>query len=429
MKFACIDCGSNYESPVSCVCPDCGSGVINQLSMDDIQVFGKKSQGHKSAPKYVYRPKKAGLSPEFVNHSVEEFTFIEDYEQSPVIVDYLCFTVKMADFRHCKKDSPYSGIHFPTEPEFSQHIAKTYSDIEAYNRYFREVYSDYLQECVRRFIQYVLGFNYGAPRGKGFQFYHDSFVLTSEYGDDYCGQVGFGGNNDTIHFQITGHGCKHLFSQRSCRFVHHWLSVVLCCKQLTRIDLAFDDYDGLHTCEAAEKASRFGAFKRSRGFAPKVRNGDEWDWGENGEKIFSREERNFGSRQSLVYWRVYNKKLERNIQAENFSWYRSEVELKKWDVDILLNPVGGFVALNAYAASLLSEEITPVITKSKKGRKRVACDILSASFWAKRQYGRVVNSLLELYNGDFEKVVTTLVRDDTVLCYPSMHQKLINALE
>ncbi|MBF4227319.1 replication initiation factor family protein, partial [Vibrio anguillarum] len=112
----------------------------------------------------------------------------------------------------------------------------------------------------------------------------------------------------------------------------------------------------------------------------------------------------------------------------DFSWYRSEVELKKWDTDILLNPVGGFVALNAYAASLLSNTVEPVITKTKS-RKRVACDVLAASYWAKRQYGRLVNSLLELYQGDFEKVVTTLVRDDTVLLYPSMHRKLINALE
>lgn len=428
MKFACLDCGSNYESPVTCCCPDCGSGIQFQMNMDDVSIFRKGTTDHKQAPKYIYRPKKAAFPREFVQHSTAEYTFIEDYEQSPVLIDYLCFTVNIADFRHCKKDSPYSGIHFPDEPKFSTHTAKSFEDIEAYNRYFREVYTDYLQECVRRFVQFVLGFNYGCPRGKGFQFYKDSFVLTSEYGDDYCGQVGFGGNNDTIHFQITGHGCKHLFAQRSCRFLHHWLSAVLCVKQLARIDLAFDDYDGIHTCKAAERASRLGAFKRSRGFAPKIRCGDEWEWDENGNRVFTREERNFGSRQSLVYWRVYNKKLEQKIEAEDFSWYRSEVELKKWDVDILLDPAGAFVGLNAYAASLIPEDIEPVVTRTTK-KKRVACDVLSASFWAKRQYGRLVNSLLELYQGDFEKVVTTLVRDDSVVAYPTMHQKLINCLE
>lgn len=47
MKFACMDCGTNYESPITCCCHSCGSGMLNQLNMDDVQVFGKKSQGHK----------------------------------------------------------------------------------------------------------------------------------------------------------------------------------------------------------------------------------------------------------------------------------------------------------------------------------------------------------------------------------------------
>ena len=427
MKRACMDCGTNYESVLTCCCPECGSGVINQLCMDDVDVFKRKSYVHKTPKNYLFRTKNNPVVSEFVSHTVEEYTFIEDYEQSPVTIDYLCFTVKLADFRHCKKESPYSGIHFPVEPVFSTHQAQSFSDIEAYNHYFRAVYSDYLLECVRRFIQYVLGFNYGAPRGYGFQFYQDSFVLTSANGDDYCGQVGIGGNRDTVHFQIPAHGCKHLFAQRSCRFLHHWLGNILCCKQLTRIDLAFDCYDDLHTCEAAERAATLGAFKRSRGFAPIIKIVDEYQI-VDGRKVFTREERNIGSRQSLVYWRIYNKKLEQNIQAENFSWYRSEVELKKWDIDILLNPVGGFVGLNAYAASLISEDITPVKTQSKR-IKRASCDVLASAFWAKRQYGRLINSLLDLYQGDSQKVVSTLVKDDVYLPYPSMHQKLINALE
>ncbi len=429
MKRVCMECGSEYDAPIVCVCPKCSAGVIHQVAIGDIDVFKKrKSFTHKLPKEHIYSPVNNPVVSEFINHTVEEFTFVEDYEQSPVIVDYLCFTVKLADFRHCKKESPYSGIHFPTEPKFSNYHAKNFGDIEAYNRFFREMYSDYLMECVRRFIQHVLGFSYGSARGKGFQFYDDSFVLLDEYGESYCGRVGFGGNRDTIHFQITGQGCKRLFAARSCRFLHHWISNILCCKQLARIDLAFDCFDNLHTCEAAENISRLGGFKRGRGFSPKVRCGDEWEWDEDGNKIFSREERNIGSRQSLVYWRIYNKALEQQIMKDGFHWYRSEVELKKWDVDILLNILGGFVALNAYAASLISEDVTPIKTQSKR-IKRAACDVLHSAFWAKRQYGRLVNSLLDLYEGNAEKVVTTLLRDDTHLPFPNMHKQLINALE
>jgi len=77
---------------------------------------------------------------------------------------------------------------------------------------------------------------------------------------------------------------------------------------------------------------------------------------------------------------------------------------------------------------LISEDITPVKTQSKR-IKRASCDVLASSFWAKRQYGRLINSLLDLYQGDSQKVVSTLVKDDVYLPYPSMHQKLINALE
>ncbi|WPC72550.1 replication initiation factor domain-containing protein [Vibrio porteresiae] len=425
MRYSCTECGSTYHTEKAGFCPDCGASPLAQLCIEDTNPFDRFSKLPKGD--YVHRPRKSEMPKDFTIHSPEEYTFIEDYEQSPVIIDYLCFTVKLADFRHCRKESPYSGIHFPTEPVFNAGHAKSVEDLESYNNYFREVYLDYLQETVRRFITHVLGFNYGAPRGFGFNYYRDSFVLTDANGTDFCGQVGFGGNLDTIHFQINGHGCKHLFAQRSCNHVHHWLSHILGVKHLARLDLAFDDYDGVHTCEAAEKAAMAGLFKRARGFSPRIKNGDEYQYSDTG-KVFFREERDIGSRQSNVYWRIYNKKLERNIEKPDFSWYRSEVELKKWDTDILLNPLGGFAALCPYAASLLPEDVKPVRT-TVKAKKRVACDVLSASFWAKRQYGRLVNSLMDLYQGDSEKVVSMLLRDDGSVSFSSMHRKLIQALE
>lgn len=424
----CMQCGAVYHSPVTCCCPECGTGVIWQQCTKEESVF---KSSHRLAPDYVYRPKKAGMRPEFVPHHVEQYREVEDYEQSPVIIDYLTFTVKISHFKHCKKDSPYSGIHFPEPPHYNAHTAKSPEDIEAYNRYFRDSYMDYLQETVRRFITHVLGFSYSAPKGKGFQFYDDSFTLTSADGDDYCGQVGVGGNNDTIHFQINGHGCKHLFLSRSCRYVHHWLNTVLGVKHLARIDLAFDDFDGVHTCDAAERAAMDNGFRTAvRGRSPKIGRNDEYYFNSNtGEKVFTKEQCNVGSRQSNVYWRIYNKKLERNIDSDNFTWYRSEVELKKWDVDVLLNPLGAFKGLCAYSSSLISDEFTPVTTTRKsKSKKRAALDLVSAAYWMKRQYGKTLNSLVEFYNGDLEKVVSSLVREGTTFSFPSSHQRLMNAI-
>ncbi len=79
--------------------------------------------------------------------------------------------------------------------------------------------------------------------------------------------------------------------------------------------------------------------------------------------------------------------------------------------------------LNHFSLRMLSLNQCPLNQK-----KRCACEVLQAAYWAKRQYGRVVNGLLDLYHGDFEKVVSSLVRDDSQLSFTSMHQKLINSL-
>lgn len=422
----CMQCGSMYHSFITCCCPDCGGGVIWQQNTAAASIFDSL---HKESKDYVYRPKKAGLKPEFVPHSVEQYTDIEDYEQSPVIIDYLTFTVKIRDFRHCKKDSPYSGIHFPEPPTFNGYQAKSIEDAEKLSDAYNLAYSDYLQETVRRFITHVLGFNYSAPRGKGFQFYEESFALTSSDGDDFCGQVGVGGNNDTIHFQINGHGCKHLFLSRSCRYVHHWLHTVLGCKHLARIDLAFDDFDGIHTCDSAEVAAMDDGFRTAvRGRSPKINRNDDYSYDKDTlKKVYTRETCNIGSRQSNVYWRIYNKKLEQNIEAEDFVWYRSEVELKKWDIDVLLNPLGAFKGICAYSSNLISDDFTPVKT-TRKGKKRVALDLVAVTYWMKRQYGRTLNALVDFYDGDLEKVVSSLVRDGTSFSFPSNHQRLMNEI-
>ncbi|WP_038876109.1 replication initiation factor domain-containing protein, partial [Vibrio jasicida] len=193
------------------------------------------------------------------------------------------------------------------------------------------------------------------------------------------------------------------------------------------IDLAFDDFEGINTCKNVELAFLDDGFKRSRGISPKYKNGDEWHINAEGEKVFSVEARVIGSRQSLVYWRIYNKKLEQKIEKDGFTWYRSEVELKKVSVDILLDIDGHFAGLNNYASSLFSTDVTPNCI-AYKTKKRAASEVIKACYWAKRQYGRLVNRLYSLYNGDFEKVVTSLIRDDGSGEFCSMHQKLVNSL-
>ncbi|MGF1719247.1 replication initiation factor domain-containing protein [Vibrio kyushuensis] len=370
---------------------------------------------------------------------------LKQFTQAPesVHVDYLCFTFALKDLRHCynaiaekpKKGEPNyvktksllqrcaTAPKFPAPPVFNPTLATNVEDMHSYNNAFRVVYQNYLEDCLKIFTNRVLGLSLNAPRGLGFQFYTDSMKLTTPNGEDFCGYVGIGGNNDTVHFQINGVGCKHLFSQHEPWYVHDWLSNVLGVKQLARLDLAFDDYDGLFDCDYAYKAWLDDAFRtNARGRGPSLSPCHTIERLEDGNAKYSKEMYAIGSRTSRVYWRIYNKALEQNFGDTDLVWYRNEVELKKWDIDALLNPSGAFSGLNAFSASMCTS--IQFNTKPKPS-KRASLDLLSSAYWMRRQYGKILNSLITFHNGDVNKVIGSLVRDGTPFTFPDTYGKLV----
>ncbi|WP_417212711.1 replication initiation factor domain-containing protein [Acinetobacter venetianus] len=426
--FCCTDCGQIYVSFFHCVCPFCRSGVVRQQETDSNELLARKSYVHIHKPN-KYKKKALRLNPEYLGGDSLDMDVDSEYLNTSTTVDWLAFTVKLSDFRHCSRSAPFSGIAFPVAPALPPMRAKNSQDFEDINDYRTRVYSEYFEQCVLIFLTKVLGFTVGCMSETKFNFYDNHFNVYSSDGNEFCGKVGVGGSNqrDTIHFSLNAQGCKHLFTKRTRQFVHYWLSNILNVTLLTRCDIAFDDFDGIHNCENVELAFLDDGFKRSRGISPTFTNSDEWHVDSDGNKVFSVEMRKIGSRSSLVHWRIYNKKLEQKIDKDGFVWYRSEVELKKVTVDVLLDIDGYFCGLNDYAKSLFSKDIEPQ-SMSFKPKKRFACEVLQAAFWAKRQYGRVVNGLLDLYNGDLEKVISSLVRDDTQLSFTSMHRKIVNSL-
>ena len=426
--FTCMDCGQIYTSFFHCVCPFCRAGVVHQNEIDSMEAHEKKSYAHYHKPNN-YKHKAAKLHPEYIGDDKLNVNVNDEYINTQTTIDWLAFTVKLADFRHCTKSSPFSGISFPEIPALPPMSVKNEREADAVAQFRRDMYTDYFEQCVIVFITKVLGFTVGCLHETKFNHYDNSFSLYSADGQEFCGKVGVGGvhQRDTIHFSIDGKGCKHLFTKRSRQYVHYWLSNILNVTLLTRCDIAFDDFDGIHTCKNVELAFMDDGFKRSRGISPTYKNDDEWFINGKGEKVFTQEMRRIGSRQSLVHWRIYNKKLEQKIEKPDFVWYRSEVELKKVSVDILLDIDGYFSGLNNYAKSLFSTTVEPKKMEFK-AKKRFACDVLRAAFWAKHQYGRVVNGLFDLFDGDASKVVSTLMRDDSKLSFTSMHQKLVMSL-
>ncbi|RXJ74332.1 hypothetical protein CS022_04585 [Veronia nyctiphanis] len=257
------------------------------------------------------------------------------------------------------------------------------------------------------------------------------------------GLFAIGGNNDTFHCQFSGDGCRYLFDpltrnradQRTLtpQRLHFWLHKVLGVTTLSRIDLAVDDFDGLFTCDYAEKAYKDGAFRRSnRGLNPTYEPKRVYQDTQFGLKLIN-EGVIVGSRRSTVYWRVYNKALEQGIDGK--LWYRNEVELKKVSVDVLARPAEHFAGICPFSASI--EPTVPCASISLTVKK-TGLTLAGRTRWLRRQCSRTLTELVDKFDGDVAAVVGLLLRDphldalnnsfgESKLHLPYTHYQLLNA--
>lgn len=418
IDFNCAQCSHDYESKELRTCPACSASVLLQTN------------NSKNDLKPVVRPKKQNVHDNWGLES--DLNSVRDCNNE-VSIDWLSFTFKLSQFKECANlskvklgflDVGSNRNPFPNKPIFEPVIASTFDSSEEYELYYRKEFTAFYEDSIRVFCERVLGLSLSAPRYSPFNFYADSFNLHSNDGAVYCGRVGLGGNNDTVHFSINGHGCKHLFSHRPPRSLYKWLSGPLQVQLLNRIDLAFDDFDGVFDCEYALNAAKDDAFRSSKsGRSPLISPDHSYHMSSDGKKEYTKEMIKFGSRQSRIYWRIYNKKLEQKLTDVDVTWYRSEVELKQWPVEVLLNRSGSFAALCDYSRSMVNAES---FNTRPTPRSKVKLALLESTYWAKRQYGKLINDLVDFYDNDLEKVISTLVRDGSTLGFPSNYKELIN---
>jgi len=353
-----------------------------------------------------------------------------------VIVDHLAFSFPLSQLRHCHKAgfagySPETQPFFPLPPEVESSEGKSLDEIEKHSLFVKKQLSEFYLKTLKAFVDHVLGFTVSAPRDKGFHGYTNSLTLKSKTGVD-VGFIGLGGQRDTAFIQISGLGCKNLFGHTDKFVLHHWLNTVLSISFLSRVDLASDDYDGNFDCNYAENAYRDGAFRTGKGGKmPVFKDASEYVYGNNSQKFFDVEMVVIGKRTSPIYWRIYNKKLEQQIINDKLNWYRSEVELKKWSVDCLLDVDASFAGLNAFSQSM--ENTQGVRTKSMSPTKSACLELASRVRWFRHAAGRALGDVLEIVGGDVSKAFGLLMPDEKLgekLGIPPTYKKLINnALE
>lgn len=332
-----------------------------------------------------------------------------------VTIDHLAFTFKLADLRYCSR-AGFAGrtretqTLFPKQPDIKSNLNTTGltpdeidKKIESEKRRVQVLIADFYISTLRVFCREILGFELSAPRDKGFHGYQNSMSLLTLEGNQ-IGFVGIGGQRDTCYVQISGEGCKHLWSYTTPFVVHHWLSNVLQIRYIARTDLAYDCYDGNFDCKYAEHAFFDNGFARSGGGRSPTMSPRH---SVNINGVYDVEMVTFGKRTSPVFWRIYNKKLEQGIQEDSLVWYRNEVELKKYPVEILLDPDSAFAGLCKFAQSMINAD--GVHTTVSPRASSAATDLASRARWVRRMCGKAMADILEITGGDIEQVLGLLI--------------------
>ncbi|MEN3259643.1 replication initiation factor domain-containing protein [Sodalis endosymbiont of Spalangia cameroni] len=337
-----------------------------------------------------------------------------------VIIDYLAFSAPLScmksvhtfpepghewrkyQFLPCVK--AYRCAAYQDLPDVGVVYASSADQIQLRAEEYNKALSACLHARLRRFLAAVFGLVVGPARGTGGFAYEDSAVLYSdEGGSEHFGMIYWGGNNGTFYVQIGGQGCTHVMSGTTPQKIHKWFTH-LDITSLKRLDLAVDDYDEIFTCSNALNAYKDDAFYSGMGPKPKLGTSNEID----ADGCYTKEIVNVGSRQSRIYWRVYNKALEQKVSG---SWYRSEVELKGVPSDVLLDTQGIFTGICAYAASI--NPTPPASIPVLLGRKSI--DAIEAKVrWLRTQASATITKVINFYEGDVEAALSMILREEHV---------------
>lgn len=322
-----------------------------------------------------------------------------DPKNKNIIIDHLAFSCSLSDFQHLERAGDKCSFKWAKLPKNNYSKVKCPELKEQLIADYRAEYQTVIMRRVYDFCNIVLGVRLSNKRDVGLHGYQNSHTILAKTANVKLGFVGVGGNQNTIYFQFSGDGCKHLFEKTTPFILHYWLSKVLCVQTLTRADLAYDDFDGNYTTAHAEIGYNDGAFKNPRGgrlplfsiIRPRVGHQIQ------GDTVY------IGSRKSCVFWRIYDKALEQ--QVAGLSWFRNEVELKKINVDVLKNPAKAFAGLCPYAASINLERGTSFSSLTRKS----VLDFSGRLKWAKRQVGGTLSDVLDAFNGDIEAAFLAVV--------------------
>jgi len=242
-----------------------------------------------------------------------------------------------------------------------------------------------------RQLEKIFGFGITSNRGKGMNFYRDSWVL----GDD-MGFVCFGGQRSTMLITLTGQGCLNAVAGWEKR-LYDFLSKTAIRPTISRIDLAHDDLAGAYLSVdwAYQQWWDAGFSFKKGGRPPEIQKVGNWDRPSGKGRTLT-----IGQRSSSKYCRFYEKGKK---EGDKLSlWCRCEIEFKSTNTiirpDVLLDPSSFFVGAYPCLAKFATVE-TPARMEVKARAQHITVDDSIAV--TKRQYGKYIRVFRALF-GDKE---------------------------
>lgn len=239
----------------------------------------------------------------------------------------------------------------------------------------------------------VFGFGLRSNRNRGHMNYDHSFELGNGFGVFAYGGSSVGG---TAFFSISSAGCTA---------TKNWNGVYVLLNELraniTRLDLAHDDFQGIHNIQTALDFLSNGEFNSTHGRPPKPKLID--DFGSGAGKTFY-----IGSRKNGKLLRVYEK--GKQLGDPNSLWVRWELELHNSGYLIpnvaIIYP--GLYLAGAYPCLKWISEEQRYFDSIKQAQK-ISFEVLKKA--CKNSYGKLIWTMSHILGYSNDEIVNLLSKE------------------
>jgi phage replication initiation protein len=232
-----------------------------------------------------------------------------------------------------------------------------------------------------------------AIREKPWQFYRLSSVVLDRDGE-MCGRIGLDGNGDTICVSLSGVGTK---------WVKNWFAaqshIEALGGRISRIDLAFDDYDGA-TINVHQLRQRALDGDFAQGGRPPVSRFLSDEGNGSGCTLYVGAK---GHKELCVY------EKGKELGLTDSPWTRAEVRLYGKHAQIPLDVLTRPLDFLRGSYDVLAQIITGACERIETIRRAAAANGEAWIAWARLQMGRTVSLLCEVFGDSWAEAAEHLI--------------------